>query len=65
MHVCKGVCVCVCVCVCRVDLEEGVEHIIQGPLASGKHKSFQESSRILQAVQFGGFEPILPALMII
>ena len=34
MHVCKGVCVCVCVCVCRVDLEEGVEHIIQGPLLS-------------------------------
>ena len=34
MHVCKGVCVCVCVCVCRVDLEEGVEHIIQGHLLS-------------------------------
>ena len=30
MHACvQGcVCVCVCVCVCRVDLEEGVEHII-------------------------------------
>ena len=34
MHACVQGCVCVCVCVCRVDLEEGVEHIIQGPLLS-------------------------------
>lgn len=52
----------------RLDLEGGAEHMqgrAQDPQPQGRHRNCGESPGMLQAVKFGGFEPVLPTLMII